>query len=200
MHSKVVSRYILMYYNRQKKVFIHSSLLSLYWSPLLMSYDTTMSNEESERKIESTGNDIVSSSFFFLFPFITIGRKRKKREKKSKISCLSKRRSLSLPPSLPSVLYRWLLPPTPPSFLFKDCRRLGAASSDDAHTFYVIVVELCWPWMTRSSKRLYLKKIFFHSTIDYLFISRLLNVITNHFNRYSTYFFLSKTFFFFCVI
>jgi hypothetical protein len=164
MHSKVVSRYILMYYNRQKRFFIHSSLLSLCWSPSLMSYTRWESRIQEKTRENSLVFPVFSSSSSSLSSFITVNRnerKKKPREKKSKISCLSL--SLSLP------LYRWLLPPsTPPSssFLFKDCRRLGAASSDNAHTFYVIVVELCWPWMTRSSKTFLSNKTVFHSTID----------------------------------
>ena len=116
----------------------------------------TMRNEK-RRKIErESGDDIVSSSFFssfFFYSFFTSRLLREMREKtreemQNKLSlrktvCLS----LSLPPSLAPCLSlcRWLPPPPPTSFLFKDGRRLGAASSGDAHTFYAIVVELCLP-------------------------------------------------------
>jgi hypothetical protein len=49
--------------------------------------------------------------------------------------------------------------------LFKDYRRLGVASTVESYTFYIIVVELWYPWMTRSSYLLDFQKYFL--TIDY---------------------------------
>jgi hypothetical protein len=52
--------------DKKKKVFIHSSLLSLYWSPSLMSYTRRQCRmREKRRENRESGNEIVSSSRFF---------------------------------------------------------------------------------------------------------------------------------------
>ncbi len=138
-----------------KRFLIHSSVFYQSWSPLLMS--STRQWRTRGRKREKKGRKrkattFVASSSFFLF--IIDDRGEKYIVSPKDVLFFS---SLSLCRCLPLS--------TSPPLLFKDYRRLGVASTVESYTFYIIVVELWYPWMTRSSYLLDFQKYFL--TIDY---------------------------------
>lgn len=114
--------------------------------------DTTMTNERAREKKEE--RERQRHSLFHLRFFSSLLMIEEK-------NILSLRKTFSFSLSL----CRCLPLSTSPSLLFKAYRCLGATSTVESYTFYIIVVELWYPWMTRSSYLLDFQK--YNLTIDY---------------------------------